>query len=209
MIAGKALPSPVPLFDVVTATTHKTLRGPRGGLILCKKKFATAIDKAVFPGTQGGPHMQVVAAKAVAFGEALLPSFRKYAKQTLKNAKVLEKELYAGGAYILFGGTENHMIVIDTVKNYGLTGKEAEHILEEVGITINKNVIPDDPRGPLDPSGVRIGVPAITTRGMKEKEVKEIARIIDTAWKNKSDVKIRRALRKEIHVLCKKFPLYQ
>ncbi len=209
MIAGKALPSPVPLFDIVTATTHKTLRGPRGGLILCKKEFATAIDKAVFPGTQGGPHMHVVAAKAVAFGEALKPEFKKYAKQTLRNAKVLEKELYAGGAYILFGGTENHMIVIDTVKSYGLTGKEAENILEEVGITINKNVIPDDPRGPLDPSGVRIGVPAITTRGMKEREVKEIARIIDTAWKNKSDVKLHNQLRKEIRTLCKQFPLYK
>ena len=153
--------------------------------------------------------MHVVAAKAVAFGEALKPEFRKYAKQTLKNAKVLEKELYKGGAYILFGGTENHMIVIDTVKSYGLTGKEAEYILEEVGITINKNVIPDDPRGPLDPSGVRIGVPAITTRGMKEREVKEIARIIDTAWKNKGDAKLRNKLRKDIRVLCKQFPLYK
>jgi glycine hydroxymethyltransferase len=152
--------------------------------------------------------MHVIAAKAVAFGEALTPGFKKYAKQTLKNAKVLEKELYKGGAFILFGGTENHMIVIDTVKSYGLTGKEAERILEEVGITINKNVIPDDPRGPLDPSGVRIGVPAITTRGMKEAEVKDIARIIDTAWKNGGDVKVLNRLRKEIHVLCKKFPLY-
>jgi glycine hydroxymethyltransferase len=209
LIAGKALPSPVPYFDIVTATTHKTLRGPRGGLILCKKEFAPAIDKAIFPGTQGGPQMHVIAAKAVAFGEALLPSFKTYAKQTLKNAKVLEKELYKGGAYILFGGTENHMIVIDTVKSYGLTGKEAENLLEGVGITINKNMIPDDPRGPFDPSGVRIGVPAITTRGMKEKEVKEIARIIDTVWKNKDSVKLRNQLRKEIRVMCKQFPLYQ
>jgi len=209
LVAGKALPNPVPLFDVVTATTHKTLRGPRGGLILCKKEFAPAIDKAIFPGIQGGPHMHAVAAKAVAFGEALLPSFRKYAKQTLKNAKVLEKELAKNGAHILFGGTENHMIMIDTVKSYGLTGKEAENLLDSVGITINKNMIPDDPRGPFDPSGVRIGVPAITTRGMKEQEVKEIARIIDTIWKNKDSVKLRNQLRKEIRTLCKQFPLYK
>lgn len=209
LVAGKALPNPVPLFDVVTATTHKTLRGPRGGLILCKKEFAPAIDKAIFPGIQGGPHMHAVAAKAVAFGEALLPSFRKYAKQTLKNAKVLEKELAKNGAHILFGGTENHMIMIDTVKSHGLTGKEAENLLDSVGITINKNMIPDDPRGPFDPSGVRIGVPAITTRGMKEQEVKEIARIIDTIWKNKDSVKLRNQLRKEIRTLCKQFPLYK
>ncbi len=208
LVAGKALPNPVAYFDIVTATTHKTLRGPRGGLILCNKDFAAPIDKAIFPGTQGGPHMHVIAAKAVAFGEALKPEFKKYAKQILKNAKVLEKEMKGYGANILFGGTENHMIVIDTVSSYSLSGKEAEHILDGVGITINKNVIPDDPRGPLDPSGVRIGVPAITTRGMKEKEVKIIARIIDTAWRNKDNAKALTKLRNEVKVLCKQFPLY-
>lgn len=209
MVAGKALPNPVPLFDIVTATTHKTLRGPRGGLILCKKTFAPAIDKAVFPGTQGGPQMHSIAAKAVAFGEALKPEFKKYAKQILKNAKTLEKELTKRGAKILFGGTENHMIVVDVVASYGLTGKEAEHLLDEVRITVNKNVIPDDPRGPMDPSGVRIGVPAVTTRGLKEREVKEIARIIDAAWRNKDDTKRLKVLRKEVSGLCKKFPLYR
>lgn len=209
LIAGKALPNPVEYFDVVTATTHKTLRGPRGGLILCREEFAKAIDKAVFPGTQGGPHMHVVAAKAVAFGEALRPEFKRYAKQTLKNAKTLEKELVKRGAVILFGGTENHMIVIDTVKSYGITGKDAENLLDEIGITINKNVIPDDPRGPLDPSGVRIGVPAITTRGLKEKEVKIIAGWIDETLRSSGNAKILASIHKEVKMLCRAFPVYK
>lgn len=209
LIAGKALPNPVSFFDVVTATTHKTLRGPRGGLILCRKDFAQAVDKAVFPGTQGGPHMHVVAAKAVAFGEALRPEFRKYAKQILKNAKVLEKALAKRSAEISFGGTENHMIVVNTVTSYGITGKEAEHILDEVGITINKNVIPDDPRGPLDPSGVRIGVPAMTTRGFKEKETKIVAGWIDEALRSQGNEKKLSRIRKEVKKLCKRFPIYR
>ncbi len=209
LIAGKALPNPVEYFDVVTATTHKTLRGPRGGLILCREEFAKAIDKAVFPGTQGGPHMHVVAAKAVAFGEALRPEFKRYAKQTLKNAKTLEKELVKRGAVILFGGTENHMIVIDTVKSYGITGKDAENLLDEIGITINKNVIPDDPRGPLDPSGVRIGVPAITTRGLKEKEVKIIAGWIDETLRLSGNKKVLASIHKEVKRLCRAFPVYK
>lgn len=210
LIAGKALPNPADFFDVVTATTHKTLRGPRGGLILCRKEFAQAIDKAVFPGTQGGPHMHVIAAKAVAFGEALRPDFKKYAKQILKNAKTLERELSKRGAEILFGGmTENHMIVIDTVKSYGIAGKEAEKLLDAVGITINKNVIPDDPRGPLDPSGVRIGVPAITTRGLKEKEVKIIAGWIDETLRSEGNAKILASIKKEVKTLCKSFPVYK
>ncbi|MFZ2187916.1 MAG: serine hydroxymethyltransferase [Candidatus Moraniibacteriota bacterium] len=209
LVAGKALPNPVAYFDIVTATTHKTLRGPRGGLILCRKGFAQAIDKAVFPGTQGGPHMHVIAAKAVAFGEALRPDFKKYAKQILKNAKTLEKELTKRGAEILFGGTENHMIVIDTMKSYGITGKDAEHWLDEAGITINKNVIPDDPRGPLDPSGVRIGVPAITTRGLKEKETKIIAGWIDEAFRSQGNKKVLASIRKEVKVLCARFPVYK
>lgn len=209
LIAGRALPSPVPYFDIVTATTHKTLRGPRGGLILCREPFAKAIDKAVFPGTQGGPHMHVIAAKAVAFGEALRPEFKRHARQVLKNAKVLERELGKRGAKVLFGGTENHMIVIDTVASYGLTGKEAEEILDAVGITINKNMIPDDPRGPMDPSGLRIGVPALTTRGMKEKEVRQIARWIDAALRSGSDGIVLRQIRKEVKRLCKRFPVYK
>lgn len=208
LVAGKALPSPVPFFDVVTATTHKSLRGPRGGLILCKQTFAKQIDKAVFPGTQGGPHMHVVAAKAVAFGEALKPSFKSYAKQILKNAKVLEENLHKLGFEIVFGKTENHMVVVDVVKSHGVTGKEGEELLDEIGITVNKNVIPDDPRGPLDPSGLRIGVPALTTRGMKEREVKQIARCIDAALRSEGNKKELMRLRNEVRRLCKHFPVY-
>src|SRR3989344_261936 len=184
LISGKALPSPVPYFDIITTTTHKTLRGPRGGMILCKEEFAKVIDKACFPGFQGGPHMNNIAAKAVAFGEALRPSFRVYAKQVLKNAKVLEKELKNYGFKLMFGGTENHMVLVDVFSSKGVTGKEAETALDEIGITVNKNMIPDDKQNPMDPSGIRIGVPAITTRGMKEKEVKKIARWINEAIKN-------------------------
>lgn len=209
MVAGRALPSPVPYFDIVTATTHKTLRGPRGGMILCKQAFAQAIDKAVFPGTQGGPHMHVIAAKAVAFGEALQPEFKKYAKQILKNAQVLQKEMAKRGAVMLFGGTENHMIVVDVVTTYGIAGKVAEKLLDEVGITVNKNVIPDDPRGPMDPSGLRIGVPALTTRGMKEKEVKFIAGCIDEALRSEGNEKVLQDIRKSVRTLCKQFPVYR
>ncbi len=209
LVAGKALPSPVPFFDVVTATTHKSLRGPRGGLILSKEKFAKQIDKAVFPGTQGGPHVHVIAAKAVAFGEALKPSFKSYAKQILKNAKVLEETLRKLGFEIVFGKTENHMVVVDVVKSHGVTGKEGEELLDEIGITVNKNVIPDDPRGPLDPSGLRIGVPALTTRGMKEREVKLIAGWIDAALRAKGNKKELARLRSEVKKLCKQFPVYR
>lgn len=207
LIAGKALPNPVPHFDIVTTTTHKTLRGPRGGMILCKKEFAKAIDKACFPGFQGGPHMNNIAAKAVAFKEALSPAFRAYAKQILKNAKALEQELRRHGFKIMFGGTENHMVLVDVFHSKGVTGKEAEKVLDEIGLTLNKNMIPDDERGPMDPSGVRIGVPAITTRGMKEKEVKQIASWINDAIENRgSKVKLKK-LRREVLSMCKKFPL--
>lgn len=207
LVAGKALPNPVPYFDIVTTTTHKTLRGPRGGMILCKAKFAKAIDKACFPGFQGGPHMHNIAAKAVAFGEALKPSFRTYAKQILKNAKVLEKELKNYGFKLMFGGTDNHMVLIDVFGSKGVTGKEAEVALDEIGISINKNMIPDDPRSPMDPSGVRIGVPAITTRGMKEKEIKQIAKWIKIAVENHNDKKVLAGLHKEVIKMCKKFPI--
>ncbi len=207
LVAGRALPSPVPHFDIVTATTHKTLRGPRGGLILCKEPFAIAIDKAVFPGTQGGPHMHCVAAKAVAFGEALRPDFRKYAKQILRNAKVFEKALAKHGAKFVFGGTDNHMVLVDMVASYGASGREVQETLDRIGISVNKNMIPDDPRRSMDPSGVRIGVPAATTRGMKEPEMKLIAEWIDSAIRNRSDDHILDSLRKDVKTLCKKFPI--
>lgn len=209
LIAGKALPNPVPYFDIVTTTTHKTLRGPRGGMIMCKEQFAKAIDKATFPGFQGGPHEQVIAAKAVAFGEALQPAFAKYAKQIIVNAKVLELELKKHNFKLLFGGTDNHMVLVDVFGSKGISGKEAEQALDKIGITLNKNMIPDDPRSPMDPSGVRIGVPAITSRGMKEKEIRMIARWINQAITNHTDEKILKAIHKEVIALCKKFPLYR
>ncbi len=209
LIAGKALANPVPYFDIVTTTTHKTLRGPRGGMIMCKKKYAQAIDKSAFPGFQGGPHMNNIAAKAVAFGEALQPSFQKYAKQVLKNAKVLEKELKKYGFKIVFGKTENHMVLVDVFGSKKITGKELEVALDKVGITLNKNVIPDDPRSPFDPSGVRIGVPAVTTRGMKEKDIVKIVGWINEVTENIDDDKVLKGVRKEVTGFCKGFPLHK
>jgi glycine hydroxymethyltransferase len=209
LIAGKALSSPVPYFDIVTTTTHKTLRGPRGGMILCKKKFAQAIDKAAFPGFQGGPHENNIAAKAIAFGEALKPSFRNYARQIIKNAKVLELELKKRGYKIMFGGTDNHMVLVDVYSSKGVTGKEAELILDKIGITLNKNMVPDDPRGPMDPSGIRIGVPAVTTRGMKGKEIMRIVDWIDQAIEKRNDPKVISRLKKEVKSFCLKYPIYK
>lgn len=209
LIAGKVIPNPVYYFDIVTTTTHKTLRGPRGGMIMCKKKLAQAIDKATFPGFQGGPHINNIAAKAVAFGEALRPSFQTYAKQIIANAKVLEKELKSYGFKLMFGGTDNHMVLVDVFGSKGVTGKEAEVALDKIGITINKNVIPDDPRTPLDPSGVRIGTPALTTRGMKEKEVIQIAKWINDVIENHDDEKELKKIGREVKALCKNFPLYK
>ncbi len=209
MIAGKALPSPVPYFDIVTATTHKTLRGPRGGLILCRETFAKAVDKAVFPGVQGGPHMHMVLAKAVAFGEALRPEFRAYAKQVIDNAKAMEGEFAALGYGIVFGKTENHMLLIDTVASRGVTGHDAQEWLDLAGITVNKNVLPDDPRGPLDPSGIRIGVPAVTTRGMKEAEMRTIVGWIDRALRSSGKKRELSSIRKEVKALCRSFPIYR
>lgn len=209
LVAGKALVNPVPYFDIVTTTTHKTLRGPRGGMILCKKKYAQAIDKSAFPGFQGGPHMNNIAAKAVAFGEALRSSFQKYAKQILDNAKVLEEELKKYNFEIVFGKTENHMLLIDVFGSKGITGKEFEMALDEIGITINKNVIPDDPRSPFDPSGVRVGVPAVTTRGMKEREIKKIADWMNQVAESINDKKKLKQLRKEVRTFCRKFPLHK
>ncbi len=209
LIAGKAIPNPVPYFDIITTTTHKTLRGPRGGMIMCKEKYAKAIDKAAFPGFQGGPHMNNIAAKAVAFGEALKPSFGVYAKQILKNAKVLEQELKKYGFKLMFGGTDNHMVLVDVFGSKGVTGKEAEVALDKVGITLNKNMIPDDTRSPFDPSGVRIGVPAITTRGMKEKEIRIISQWINNVIENHKDEKYLKKIHSEVIKLCKKFPIYK
>ncbi len=209
LIAGKALVNPVPYFDIVTTTTHKTLRGPRGGMIMCKKKYAQAIDKSAFPGFQGGPHMNNIAAKAVAFGEALKPSFKKYAEQILKNAKVLEMELKKYDFKIVFGKTENHMVLVDVFGSKGITGKELEVALDKVGITINKNVIPDDPRSPFDPSGVRIGVPAVTTRGMKEKDIVKIVGWINEVTENINDDKVLKGIRREVIRFCNKFPLHK
>ncbi|HUW71692.1 MAG TPA: serine hydroxymethyltransferase [Candidatus Humimicrobiaceae bacterium] len=207
LIAGKALPNPVAYFDIVTTTTHKTLRGPRGGMILCKKNFAQIIDKACFPGFQGGPHMNNIAAKAVAFKEALQPSFRKYVKQVLRNAKTLEKQLRKYGFKIMFGGTDNHMVLVDVFESKGVSGKEAEIVLDEIGISVNRNMIPDDPRSPVDPSGIRIGVPAVTTRGMKEKEIKQISKWINEAIRNCNNKRVLRRLHKEVIKMCRKFPV--
>ncbi len=207
LIAGKAVSNPVPYFDIVTTTTHKTLRGPRGGMILAKKRFAQAIDKATFPGFQGGPHMNNIAAKAVAFQEALSPSFRKYTQQILKNAKTLEQELKRKGFKIIFQKTENHMLLVDVYNSKKITGKQAEDTLDKIGITVNKNIIPNDLRSSLDPSGIRLGVPAITTRGMREKEVKKIANWINIALENYKDKEKLNSLKKEVTKLCRKFPL--
>ncbi|MBT3230865.1 serine hydroxymethyltransferase [Candidatus Uhrbacteria bacterium] len=207
LIAGGEMNNPVPIFDIVTTTTHKTLRGPRGGMIMCKKKHAKAVNKAVFPGLQGGPHENAIVAKAVAFKEVLDPSFKEYAAQIRKNAKTLEIELSSRDYKLMFGGTDNHLLLID-VSNKNLSGAQAEHALDEAGITVNKNMIPDDPRSPMDPSGIRLGTPAITTRGMKEGEMKQIAQWIDEAIINWQDPQKLASIRASVKELTDKFPLY-
>ena len=206
LIAGGVLDSPVPYFDVVTTTTHKTLRGPRGALILCKKEYAQAVDKAIFPGMQGGPHDHMTAAKAVAFEEALQPEFKEYAKQVVKNAQVLAEELINYGFEIVSGGTENHLMLINTMSK-GCPGKDAEKALEKAGISCNKNMIPFDPRSPFDPSGIRIGTPAITTRGMKEAEMRTLAGWINEVLSDVSNAAVQEKVLKEVHELCKHFPV--
>ena len=207
LVAAGLHPNPVEYADIVTTTTHKTLRGPRGGMILCKEEYAKAIDKAVFPGIQGGPLMHVIAAKAVALGEALQPEFKVYAEQVIKNAKVLAAELMAKGLTIVSGGTDTHVMLVD-VRNTGLTGKEAEHLLDEIGITANKNTIPFDPASPFVTSGVRLGTPALTTRGLKEDDMKEIADIIATVLQNPEDAVKHQDAAKRVAALCEKYPLY-
>ena len=206
LVAAGLHPNPVPYADVVTTTTHKTLRGPRGGLILCKEEFAKQIDKAVFPGTQGGPLMHIIAAKAVAFGEALTDEFKAYQTQIVKNAKVLAESLLAEGFNLVSGGTDNHLMLLD-LQPFGLTGKEMEHRLDEVHITVNKNAIPNDPQSPFITSGVRVGTPAVTTRGFKEEEMKMIAKWMKEVATDFENSKER--ISQEVMALCEKFPIYK
>ena len=206
LIAGKQLESPVPHFDVVTTTTHKTLRGPRGALILCKKKYAKKIDSAVFPGMQGGPHDQVTAGKAVAFGEALRPEFAEYAAQVIKNAQTLANALMNHGFKIISDGTDNHLMLIDLTSK-GITGKQAEKALEKGGISCNKNMVPFDSRSPFDPSGIRLGTPAVTTRGMKEPEMEKIADWINDLCAAHDDEATHARIKAEVKAMCAGFPI--
>lgn len=208
LIVGGVHQNPFPFTDVVTSTTHKTLRGPRGAIILCKRKFADAIDRAVFPGLQGGPHDHVNAAKAVAFKEALQPEFKEYAQQIVKNAKALADELLSLGFDLVSGGTDNHIILVDLTKKE-TTGKQAEKALDEANIACNKNMIPFDPRSPANPSGIRIGTPALTTRGMKEDEMRLVARLIAEVIDNTGDEAVYRKVRAQVRELCDQFPLYE
>lgn len=208
LVAAGLHPNPVPYSDFVTTTTHKTLRGPRGGIIMCKEEYAKKIDKVVFPGMQGGPLMHIIAAKATAFKEALSDDFKQYAKQIVANAKTLSEALAEEGMRIVSGGTDNHLILLD-VSELGLTGKEAEEALDKVGITTNKNTIPFDKQSPFITSGIRIGTAAVTTRGFKEEEMKEIAQIITLTLKNMNDENKLKEAAERVANLTKKFPLYE
>lgn len=209
LVAGGAHPNPVPFADVVTFTTHKTLRGPRGGCILCRKELAPVIDKAVFPGSQGGPLEHAIAAKAVAFHEALQPSFKEYAHQIVKNAAALAAALASHGFRLVSGGTDTHMMVVDLQPfDAELTGKEAQLVLDTAGITLNKNSIPNDPRSPFVTSGVRIGTPSVTTQGMREAEMPLIAEYIVTVLRNRRDAAKVAEVRAKVAQLCAKFPVY-
>jgi len=207
LVAAGLHPSPVPHAHFVTTTTHKTLRGPRGGMILCRKAWAQAIDKAVFPGSQGGPLMHIIAAKAVAFGEALQDEFKQYATNVVNNAKALAEALSAQGINLVSGGTDNHLMLIDT-RNLNITGKDAEHVLDEVGITVNKNAIPFDPTSPFVTSGIRIGTPAATARGMNVEAMNVIADVIASVLKSPQDEAVKEAARKKVRDLTAQFPIY-
>jgi glycine hydroxymethyltransferase len=207
LVAGGVYPSPVPHADVVTTTTHKTLRGPRAGLILCKAQHAKVIDKAVFPGLQGGPLEHVIAAKAVALKEALHPSFKQYAAQVVANARELAGSLIARGFQIVSGGTDNHLMLVD-LRNKGLTGKVAEQALDRAGITVNKNTVPKETQSPFVTSGIRIGTAAVTTRGMKEAEMRRIAELIDTVLASPEDAATTDRVRADVQDLTSVFPLY-
>lgn len=210
LIAGGVAKNPFDYgFDVITTTTHKTLRGPRGGMILVREdeEIAKKINKAVFPGLQGGPHMNVIAAKAIAFGEAQTPAFKEYTAQILKNAKAMEEVFRREEVRMQCGGTDNHLILADVYGSLGVTGKDAETVLDEVGITLNKNMIADEPRTAMDPSGIRFGTPAMTTRGMKEVEATRIAELMVMTLKNKDDQATKDAVKQEIEEICRTFPI--
>ncbi len=207
LVAAGLHPDPVPYAEFVTTTTHKTLRGPRGGMILCRKEFAKKIDSMVFPGIQGGPLMHVIAAKAVAFKEALEPEFKVYQGQILKNARALAASFQEKGYRIVSGGTDNHLFSID-LNSKGLNGKDAQEALDRARITVNKNTIPYDPNPPMKPSGIRIGVPAVTTRGMKEKDMEEIASLVDEVLSNITDARAANRVSEKVGLLVKRFPLY-
>lgn len=206
LIAGGVIESPVPFFDIITTTTHKTLRGPRGAMIMCKEKFAKKIDRAVFPGLQGGPHEHLIAGKAIAFKEALRPEFKEYAAQIKKNAHHLAEKLMERGFKLISDGTDTHLILVD-LTNKGITGKIAQVALDEVGITLNKNTVPNDPRSPFDPSGIRMGTPAVTTRGFKELEMEKLAEWIDRVISNPEDKENLAIIKEEVKELCLKFPV--
>ena len=206
LVAAGQHPSPVPYADVVTTTTHKTLRGPRGGLILCKEQYAKQIDKAIFPGTQGGPLEHIIAAKAVAFGEALTDEYKEYQAQIVKNAKALEIALKEEGFDLVSGGTDNHLLLID-LRSMGVTGKELEHNLDEVHITVNKNAIPDDPQKPTITSGIRVSTPAVTSRGFKEEDMKIVAKLIKLCATDLENS--REYIISEVDKLCSKYPIYE
>jgi len=208
LVVAGLYPSPVPYADIVTTTTHKTLRGPRGGLILCKAKYAADIDRSIFPGDQGGPLMHVIAAKAVAFGEALKPSFKSYQKQVKENARTLADSLSSRGLRIVTGGTDSHMFLVD-LRPKNITGKEAEAVLGKAGITTNKNAIPFDPQKPFIASGIRLGSPAVTTRGFKKKEMVQVAAWISDALDKRADEKALAKIRADVKKLCARFPLYK
>ncbi|MCK4554341.1 serine hydroxymethyltransferase [Candidatus Parcubacteria bacterium] len=206
LIAAGEMDNPVPFFDVVSTTTHKTLRGPRGAIIMCLEKYAKQVDRAVFPGMQGGPHDHITAAKAVAFGEALKPEFKEYAKQVIKNAQILANEFINMGYHVISNGTDNHLMVVDmTSKN--LSGKDAEIVLDQIGISVSRSTIPNDPNPPMNPSGVRFGTPAITTRGIKEQEIKKIAIWINSAIEHKDEPEILDKIKDEVREMCLRFPI--
>ena len=207
LVAAGLHPNPVEYADIVTTTTHKTLRGPRGGMIMCKEEYAKAIDKSIFPGIQGGPLMHVIAAKAVAFGEALQPEFKEYAKQIIVNAQTLADALQEEGFTIVSGGTDTHVLLVD-LRTVGLTGKVAEHVLDEVGITCNKNTIPFDPESPFVTSGIRLGTPALTTRGLHAEDMKEIASIISLVLKQPEDTAVLAEAKQRVAALCETYPMY-
>ncbi|MBI4779159.1 serine hydroxymethyltransferase [Candidatus Falkowbacteria bacterium] len=206
LIAAGEMNNPVPFFDVVSTTTHKTLRGPRGAIIMCKEKFAKQVDRAVFPGMQGGPHDHINAAKAVAFGEALRPEFKEYAKQVIANAKLMAEEFIKLGYRVISNGTDNHLMVVDMTAK-GLSGKEAEVILERCGISVSRSTIPNDPNPPMNPSGVRFGTPAVTTRGMKQAEIKKIVGWVNAAIEQKDESEMLENIKTQVKEMCLEFPI--